>query len=92
MAKKSQGASAPKREVVRANLRLDAEQYRRLLVFSVMENRAAGDIVSRLLEEHLKGWSMPGKVTARATSSVPAMIKESAIRDDQVSESAPLAA
>lgn len=68
MAKKSQGARAPRREVVRANLRLDAEQYRRLLVFSVMENRPAGDIVSSLLEQHLKGWSMPGKVSARVMS------------------------
>jgi hypothetical protein len=56
---------AKKGEVVRANLRLDAEQYRRLLVFSVMESRSAGEIVSKLLEDHLKGWSMPGKVTSR---------------------------
>ena len=66
-AKRHGGAKAPEHEVVRANLRLDAEQYRRLLVFSVMESRSAGDIVSKLLEDHLKGWSMPGKVTARAT-------------------------
>lgn len=58
---------AKKGEVVRANLRLDAEQYRRLLVFSVMESRSAGEIVSKLLKDHLKGWSMPGPVNARVT-------------------------
>ena len=60
------------RKLVRANLRLDAEVYQRLLVHAVMENRSAGDIVSRLLTAHLRGWSMPGKVTARSMSTVSA--------------------
>ena len=66
------GVKTPGRQVTRVNLRLDAEQARRLFVFSVMENEAAGDIVSRLLADHLKGWSMPGKVTARATPTISA--------------------
>jgi hypothetical protein len=56
-------------KVTRANLRLDSEQYKRLLVFSVMENRAAGEIVSALIREHLRGWSMPGKIAARGLST-----------------------
>jgi hypothetical protein len=89
MAKKSQGAKAPEHEVVRANLRLDAEQYRRLLVFSVMESRSAGDIVSSLLEQHLRGWSMPGKVAARVNSR---HFTTSVIHDDPVNLEAEIAA
>lgn len=63
------GAKAQKREIARANLRLDAEAYRRLLVYSVMEGRAAGDIVTSLIQAHLKGWSMPGKISPRADAS-----------------------
>jgi hypothetical protein len=45
------------------------EQYRRLLVFSVMENRPASDIVSQLIATHLRGWSMPGRVSPRDGST-----------------------
>lgn len=64
------GAEAPRREHTRANLRLDAECYRRLLVASVMENRPAGEIVSQLIAEHLKRWSMPGDLSARGKCDV----------------------
>jgi hypothetical protein len=62
------GAEAPGHEQVRANLRLDAEVYRRLLIASVMENRPAGEIVSRMLAEYLKRWSLPSDLSARGKS------------------------
>jgi hypothetical protein len=68
-AKRQRGASAPGREQVRANLRLDAECYRRLCVASLMEGRPAGEIVSRLLADHLKRWSLPADLSARARNS-----------------------
>jgi hypothetical protein len=67
-ATKQRGARAPQREFTRATLRLDAEVYRRLLVHSVMENKPAGEIATEALAAFLKGWSMPGKLTARAMS------------------------
>jgi hypothetical protein len=68
-AKRRRGAGAPGRDQVRANLRLDAEVYRRLMVASLMEGRPAGEIASRLLADHLKRWSLPADLSARARDS-----------------------
>ncbi len=62
---KRRGAAAPKHESARANLRLETECYRRLLVASVMEGRSAGEIVSRLIADHLRRWSLPADLSAR---------------------------
>lgn len=84
--RKSQAVKAAEHRTVRANLRLDAAQYQRLLVFSVMESMNAGDIVSRLIEQHLRGWSMPGKIAAPGTRKESAKI-EHEINLDQLAES-----
>jgi hypothetical protein len=66
--KKQRGAEAPGHEQVRANLRIGATAYRRLCVASLMEGRSAGEIVTRLIEDHLRRWSMPGDLSARGKS------------------------
>jgi hypothetical protein len=83
---RQKGVKASKPDLVRVNLRLEPEQARRLFVFSVMENQSAGDIVSRLIADHLKGWSMPGRITARATQPRSAEI------DDRVEAETEIAA
>ncbi len=80
---KRRGAKVPANDYTRANLRLDADCYRRLLVASVMENRSAGEIVSRLIEEHLRRWSMPGDLSARGKSSARDVVSD---RQDGASE------
>jgi hypothetical protein len=74
---------APAAKYTRTNLKLDTEAYRRLFVTSVMEGIPASEIVSRLIADHLKGWSMPADRRHSPESASPAA---------QVSESAPVAA
>ena len=66
---KSKGASAPARETTRVNLSLAADAYRRLFVTSVMSGRSAGDLVTELIEQHLRTWSMPANLAARSTKA-----------------------
>lgn len=68
-ARQNQSAKAPKREQTRANLLLDTEAYQRLFVTSVMARESAGDIVSRLIAEHLKSYALPAKLSGRPDNS-----------------------
>ena len=49
----------------RINIRIPTQVYQRLMVTSVMSKQAPGSIVADLITDHLKGWSMPGKLSDR---------------------------
>lgn len=88
---KRQGAKAQKSETTRVNLSLGAEQYRRLFVTAVMSGRSAGDLVTELIETHLRSWAMPARLDGKVRSndrhdSVPV------VRDSAPSEPVPVAA
>jgi hypothetical protein len=38
----------------------------------MMENQPAGEIVSRLISEHLKSWGMPADLSGRRQSNISA--------------------
>lgn len=63
---KKKDAKAPKREVVKANLSLGIEQYRRLFITSVMAGKSASSIVEELIDSGLKTWALPAELTNRS--------------------------
>jgi hypothetical protein len=70
MSKKlSQGAKASKPETVRVNLSIGADQYKRLFMHALMSNRSAGEIVTSLIESHLKEWALPARLTDRVKAN-----------------------
>ena len=79
-------ATTTKKTTQRVNLQIDAEAYQRLLLHSIMGKEQPGEIVSRLIDEHLRDWRVQRNQSARAMSP------ESASSDDQASESNPMAA
>lgn len=66
-APKNPGAKAHERKTTRANLLLDAEAHQRLFVHALMSNQAAGEIVSRLISQHLRDYALPAKLSERST-------------------------
>jgi hypothetical protein len=84
---KRRGAKAPTNNQTRANLRLATDAYERLLIHSVKEKRPAGEIVSQLIEEHLRRWSMPGDLSARVKNAAAVIESSRAITDARASES-----
>ena len=58
-------ANPPARETARLSTKVSREAYQRLFVASVMEGLPAGDILDRLILDHCRSWSLPGKITAR---------------------------
>ena len=64
-ARQNQGAKTHERKTTRANLLLETEAYQKLFVTSVMARESAGDIVSRLISEHLKSYALPAKLSER---------------------------
>lgn len=66
-APKNHGAKAPKREGTRANLLLDAEAHQRLFVHALMTGTSAGELVSKLIAQHLRDYALPAKLSGRST-------------------------
>lgn len=71
----------PRRPDVKTNIGLSAEAHKRLFLTALMSGQTASSIVERLITEHCREWSMPGKIAARGQSP------DSASRDDQREES-----
>lgn len=65
-AQSKKGASAPKRECTRVNLSVDTAAYQRLFVTAVMSGRSAGELVTELIEQHLRSWALPANLAARS--------------------------
>jgi hypothetical protein len=83
---KRASTGATRRPVVRTTLQLDAEAYERMLIHSIKARVSPGELVTRLISEHCRQWSMPGKISARGNTS------DRPDPADQASESAPVAA
>lgn len=64
-AQSAKRTQAPRRQNTRVNLSLGTEEYRRLFVTSVMTNESAGDIITRLIRDHLREFSLPARLTGR---------------------------
>jgi hypothetical protein len=56
----------------RVNLQVGVEQYQRLLIHCVMEKKSPGELVTALIDVHLKRWKMPAENTVQANRSTPA--------------------
>jgi hypothetical protein len=65
----SKGAKAPKHETARVNLSLGVQEYQRLFTHALMGNRSAGEIVTALIDAHLKEWALPAKLSDRPHGS-----------------------
>ena len=70
----------------RLNLQVGVEAVERLLIHSIKAKRSPGELVTELIEQHLRQWSMPGKIADRRQS------EGSAKPDDQVEATAEKAA
>ena len=65
----------------RLNLQVGDEAAERLLIHAIKSRVSPGELVTELIEQHLRRWSMPGDLSNRATSRV------SGIGSDPVSDS-----
>jgi hypothetical protein len=80
--KRTEGQSTGKR----LNVMMRDESVRRLMINVVMAGRNPGDILSDLIDQHLRSYSMPGDLTANPRK------KDRAIAELQAIESEPIAA
>jgi hypothetical protein len=55
----------------RVNLQVGVEAYQRLLIHCVMEKKSPGELVTGLIDEHLKRWKMPADNSVQANRSTP---------------------
>lgn len=86
---KQQGVKAPKGETTKVNLTLGIQTSKRLFVSAIMSGRTASSLVEELIELHLKSWSLPSDLTARAKSR---QVNESAISDVHINSPSEIAA
>jgi hypothetical protein len=71
------GKSVNDASAQRLNVRVTVEAYERLLVHSIKGRVSPGELVTQLIEQHLRRWSMPGDISQRATSRVSGSSAES---------------
>ena len=76
----------------RVNLQVGVEAYQRLLIHCVMEKKSPGELVTGLIDEHLKRWKMPADNTVQANRSTPVASSVSAAPATEVKANEPLAA
>lgn len=73
----------------RLNVQVDAACYKRLMVHCAMEDMAPGEVISALIDLHLKQWAMPATLGNRTAS---ARKEDRSNLADHVTESAELCA
>lgn len=62
---------AVKRQGARLSVRVSEEAYQRLFVASVMGKVTASEILDRLIRDHCREWSLPGKLSDKSHRANP---------------------
>jgi hypothetical protein len=79
--RKSAGTSSP--ETARLSCKVSTEAYQRLFVASVMGGQTASEILDKLIKDHCREWSLPGKISERSVKH------DRVVPSVEVSDSAP---
>jgi hypothetical protein len=69
MAGNRRSRAEKKPETQRLNAQIRKTSLQRLMVHVVMKGQNPGDILSDLIDTHLKTWSMPADLTTRAKTT-----------------------
>jgi hypothetical protein len=70
----------------RLNLQVGVDAVERLLIHSIKTKMSPGELVTKLIEDHLRQWKIQiNSQSNTATRNAPVMISESEDSDDQAS-------
>jgi len=82
----TEAANATEQGTRRLNVQVNDEAYQRLMLHAIMRRQSPGELVSFLIDQHLREFRVQKNPTTRGTAT------ESASCEDQASESVPAVA
>jgi hypothetical protein len=77
-------ADSKKAPTQRVNLQVGVDAYERLLIHSIKNKKSPGELVTELIEDHLRQWKVQSNAASRSAS---AMSEGSVSGEDQGEES-----